>query len=81
LGHAPSGHASPPPSGGEYYKKNLKYSRISNHIKRIKNRSVHQTHRTGNKEIRKLVVERRRIKSTQPNPQYIRIEYVRYADD
>lgn len=33
------------------------------------------------KEMRKLLSARKKIKSDFPNPQYRRLEYVRYADD
>lgn len=35
----------------------------------------------GNKELRKLYKERLKLPRTIPNPEYSRIEYVRYADD
>lgn len=37
--------------------------------------------RENQKEIKKLVKERRKHKTNSPNPKYIRYEYVRYADD
>lgn len=33
------------------------------------------------KELRNLLKKRRKIRSTIPNPLYIKSEYVRYADD
>lgn len=38
-------------------------------------------HKVIRKEIRILLKERSKIRSTLPNPQYIKYEYVRYADD
>jgi hypothetical protein len=64
------------------YSNNRKYAKISTQIRDLKKKNVEAKPKRGNPDLKKkLVVKRRRIKSTQPNPQYTRIEYVRYADD
>jgi hypothetical protein len=59
---------------------NPEYNRISRKISKLKLEDRDNKLR-GNKELRKLCNERLKIPRTIPNPEYSRVEYVRYADD
>jgi retron-type reverse transcriptase len=66
--------------GLKTFSPNPKYSRMSNQIARTK-KNKKMSEEEKKETIRRLVINRRRFKTSIPNPKYIRIEYVRYADD
>lgn len=74
--------------GEPAYLRNPVYYRLSSQIARLKTRTKDWRISTPTEEIRsyrkalkKLVTIRKRVKTTMPNPNYVRLEYVRYADD
>lgn len=68
------------------YLKSPKYNNITMKLDRLKKKII--TCKESDTEVRtqkirykKLIRERRKLKSLIPNPEYIRMKYVRYADD
>jgi retron-type reverse transcriptase len=62
---------------------NPTYQKLTSQISKLKRKKSGDHHKDRNLrlELKKLVKERRKIKSTKPNPEYVRFEYARYADD
>lgn len=63
----------------EYHKLTMRISRLNKKI--IKLRSTNQDFLPEKREFISLIRKRRNLKSLKPNPDYVKIKYVRYADD
>jgi hypothetical protein len=64
-------------------KANTQYQKLTREIKRIREKQTgnYKTDRELRILIRKKVKERRKLRSTIPNPDFVKVAYVRYADD
>lgn len=67
------------------YKANPKYHALTMRIHRLR-KKIDKTLNTIQrsellKNFRSLNIERRRMKSILPNPNFVKLKYVRYADD
>lgn len=63
----------------EYHKLTMRISRLKTKIKKLN--KLNLTHSSESKDLEKTIIDRRRLKSLLPNPDYKKIRYVRYADD
>ena len=57
----------------------MRISRLKTKIKKLN--KLNLTHSSESKDLEKTIIDRRRLKSLLPNPDYKKIRYVRYADD